>query len=126
VNSPCVMSRCDGADPRALVAVADRTGGAAQTGATTEWSFTGEQHDATGLEYVRARYYDAGTGRFLSQDPVPLLQRCAAFDGSGFQHFRARSAVLTRGRSGYFGPKVVSPVRKAVMSALTFSAHSAK
>jgi RHS repeat-associated protein len=49
----------------------------AQTGATTEWSFTGEQHDATGLEYVRARYYDASTGRFLSQDPMPLLQRYA-------------------------------------------------
>jgi RHS repeat-associated protein len=57
--------------------VADRTGGAAQTGATTEWSFTGEQHDATGLEYLRARYYDASTGRFLSQDPMPLLQRYA-------------------------------------------------
>jgi RHS repeat-associated protein len=45
----------------------------AQTGATTEWSFTGEQHDATGLEYLRARYYDASTGWFLSQDPMPLL-----------------------------------------------------
>jgi RHS repeat-associated protein len=49
----------------------------AQTGATTEWSFTGEQHDATGLEYLRKRYYDPGTGRFLSMDPVPLLQRYA-------------------------------------------------
>jgi RHS repeat-associated protein len=49
----------------------------AQTGATTEWSYTGEQHDATGLEYLRARYYDASTGRFLSQDPMPLLQRYA-------------------------------------------------
>jgi hypothetical protein len=27
----------------------------------------GEQHDATGLEYLRARYYDASTGRFLSR-----------------------------------------------------------
>ncbi len=42
-------------------------------GSTTEWSFTGEQHDATGLEYLRARYYDASTGWFLSQDPMPLL-----------------------------------------------------
>ena len=48
-----------------------------QTGATTEWSYTGEQNDPTGLEYLRARYYDASTGRFLSQDPMPLLQRYA-------------------------------------------------
>jgi RHS repeat-associated protein len=40
-------------------------------------SYTGEQNDPTGLEYLRARYYDASTGRFLSQDPVPLLQRYA-------------------------------------------------
>lgn len=31
----------------------------------------------TGLEYLRARYYDASTRRFLSQDPLPLLQRYA-------------------------------------------------
>ena len=49
----------------------------AQTGATTERSYTGEQNDPTGLEYLRARYYDASTGRFLSQDPLPLMQRYA-------------------------------------------------
>ena len=49
----------------------------AQTGATTEWSYTGEQNDPTGLQYLRARYYDAATGRFLTQDPLPLLQRYA-------------------------------------------------
>ena len=31
--------------------------------------FTGEQSDGTGLVYLRARYYDAGTGRFLAADP---------------------------------------------------------
>ena len=49
----------------------------AQSGATTEWSYTGEENDPTGLEYLRARYYDASTGRFLSQDPMLLLQRYA-------------------------------------------------
>jgi uncharacterized protein RhaS with RHS repeats len=27
--------------------------------------------DGTGLQYLRARYYDPGIGRFLSQDPLP-------------------------------------------------------
>ena len=26
------------------------------TGASTQWSFTGEQNDANGLEYLRGRY----------------------------------------------------------------------
>jgi RHS repeat-associated protein len=35
------------------------------------FTFTGEQTDgSTGLEYLRARYYDAATGMFLSLDPL--------------------------------------------------------
>ena len=35
------------------------------------FTFTGEQTDATtGLEYLRARYYDSAAGRFLSRDPL--------------------------------------------------------
>lgn len=33
--------------------------------------FAGEQTDATGYQFLRARYYDPGTGRFLSQDTFP-------------------------------------------------------
>jgi RHS repeat-associated protein len=36
----------------------------AQTGATTEWSYTGEQNDLNGLVYLRARHYDPASGRF--------------------------------------------------------------
>jgi RHS repeat-associated protein len=43
----------------------------AQTGTTTERSYTGEQNDPTGLEYLRARYYDAASGIFLGRDPAP-------------------------------------------------------
>jgi RHS repeat-associated protein len=43
------------------------------TGASTQWSFTGEQNDANGLEYLRARYYDPALGRFLSRDPFAGL-----------------------------------------------------
>jgi RHS repeat-associated protein len=43
----------------------------AQTGTQpNEFTFTGEQVDSSGLEYLRARYYDNATGRFLSQDPL--------------------------------------------------------
>lgn len=44
----------------------------AQTGTSdTYWGFAGEQTDeATGFQYLRARYYDPGTGRFLTRDPL--------------------------------------------------------
>jgi RHS repeat-associated protein len=35
------------------------------------YGYTGEQWDASaGLVFLRARYYDAGTGRFISKDPL--------------------------------------------------------
>lgn len=34
-----------------------------------ERQFAGEQADPTGLTYLRARFYDSTTGRFLSRDP---------------------------------------------------------
>ena len=36
----------------------------------TQWLFAGEQNDPNGLEYLRARYYDPATGRFMSRDPL--------------------------------------------------------
>ena len=42
----------------------------------TEFTFTGEQNDPNGLEYLRARYYDPATGRFVSRDRYPAY----AFD----------------------------------------------
>jgi RHS repeat-associated protein len=34
----------------------------------TDYSYTGEMTDGTGLVNLRARYYDPGTGRFISKD----------------------------------------------------------
>ena len=42
---------------------------------TAEWTFTGEQNDPAGLEYLRARYYEPANGRFLSRDPFMGLVR---------------------------------------------------
>jgi RHS repeat-associated protein len=37
----------------------------------TTRTFTGEENDAAGLVYLRARFYDPSVGRFLSRDPFP-------------------------------------------------------
>jgi RHS repeat-associated protein len=37
----------------------------------TTYTFTGEENDALGLVFLRARYYDPAAGRFLSRDPHP-------------------------------------------------------
>ena len=35
-----------------------------------EFDFAGQQTDPTGLQYLRARYYDPETGGFVSRDPM--------------------------------------------------------
>ncbi len=38
---------------------------------TTRYQFTGREFDSfTGLQYSRARWYDANLGRFISEDPI--------------------------------------------------------
>jgi RHS repeat-associated protein len=37
---------------------------------SNEFDFAGQQTDATGLQYLRARYMDPETGTFLSRDPL--------------------------------------------------------
>jgi RHS repeat-associated protein len=54
----------------------------ARTGTTaTAWKFTGEQADDgsgdTGYYFLRARYYDPTTGRFISRDAIEFAQRYA-------------------------------------------------
>jgi len=44
-----------------------------------EFDFAGQQTDRTGLQYLRARYYDPATGAFLSRDPL-------ASQGRWFEH----------------------------------------
>ncbi|MCC6268861.1 MAG: RHS repeat-associated core domain-containing protein [Dehalococcoidia bacterium] len=41
-----------------------------QSGNAFTFNFAGEQTDATGLQYLRARYYDPATGTFMSRDPL--------------------------------------------------------
>ncbi|MBK7127665.1 MAG: RHS repeat protein [Dehalococcoidia bacterium] len=39
-------------------------------GPANEFDFAGQQTDGTGLQYLRARYYDPVSGTFLSRDPL--------------------------------------------------------
>ena len=59
-------------------AVRAQTGGGANY-----WQFTGEQTDAdSGLQYLRARYYDTATGRFLGRDPLMIGNRYSYVEGN--------------------------------------------
>jgi RHS repeat-associated protein len=46
---------------------------ATSEGMATSWGFTGRRHDGAAEMYFRARYLDAGTGRFGSRDPAGFV-----------------------------------------------------
>jgi RHS repeat-associated protein len=48
----------------------------------TEFGFTGEQVDANGLVYLRARYYQPGMGRFFQMDPSRQEERLYIYAAS--------------------------------------------
>jgi len=57
-----------------------------------EFQFAGQQTDPTGLQYLRARYYDMETGRFISRDP---MARSAAWMESPFVYASANAVNLS-------------------------------
>jgi RHS repeat-associated protein len=63
-----------------------------------EWLFTGEQRDynISSLYYLRARFYDSATGRFLSQDPVPT-ENLYAYVGNNPTNFVDPSGLCHEG-----------------------------
>ncbi|MEP0766095.1 MAG: RHS repeat-associated core domain-containing protein [Fimbriimonadia bacterium] len=65
------------------------TGGSGSQG--NEFDFAGRQTDATGLQYLRARYYDPATGVFLSRDPLAVA---AAWTGASHGYANASPAVF--------------------------------
>ena len=58
-----------------------------------EFKFTGEQADSsTGMEYLRARYYDMETGRFLSRDPLTMSP---SFTGAAYAYVDSNPVIGT-------------------------------
>ena len=69
------------------------------------FTFTGEQTDpSTGLEYLRARYYDPQTGRFVSRDPLAAIpfwpEHAYTYVGSGPQNFVDPNGLFSLGSVG--------------------------
>ena len=57
-----------------------------------EFDFAGQQTDGTGLQYLRARYYDPATGTFLSREPLASL---ATFTSNPMAFVRGNPQLLT-------------------------------
>ena len=60
-------------------------------GLANEFDFAGQQTDGTGLQYLRARYYDPETGVFLSREP---LAKHAGWRGNPFGYASANPIRL--------------------------------
>ena len=61
-------------DGKAVASTNYNLSGARKTSTDTtgdQFSYNGEARDDTGLDYLRARYYDSQVGAFLSEDSSP-------------------------------------------------------
>jgi RHS repeat-associated protein len=74
--------------------------GQSDSSKTPLFSFTGREWDAdAGLYYYRARWYDAGAGRFLTEDPIGFVGRDAHL-----YCYVANSPVMLRDAHGTVAP----------------------
>ncbi|MBN9492899.1 RHS repeat-associated core domain-containing protein, partial [bacterium] len=82
------------------------------------YQFAGQATDSTGLQYLRARYYDAATGTFISSDPMGVSP---IWPGNPYGYANGNPALLTD-PYGLFcvGPLCVSS------HDVTLGGHSAK
>jgi RHS repeat-associated protein len=72
-----------------------------------EFDFAGQQTDGTGLQYLRARYYDPATGTFLSREPMATKPACtlnsSAYGAGSPQRFGDPSGQVPIEGSGQGG-----------------------
>jgi RHS repeat-associated protein len=68
-----------------------------------DFQFAGQQTDPTGLQYLRARYYDPATGGFLGRDP---LAKDPAWPGQPLGYAGANPVNNLDPTGLCFGPKV--------------------
>jgi RHS repeat-associated protein len=77
-------------------------------------TFAGEYTDSTGLYDLRARQYDATTGRFLQIDPLP------SSDAAAYVYVADKPTVMVDPTG-----KTLEPVRDALMQALHVTSREA-
>jgi RHS repeat-associated protein len=90
-----------------------------------DFTFAGEQVDgSTGLQYLRARYYDMATGRFLSRDPLSALPNITL---NPYVYANNNSALYVDPEGLFFKPlkKTVSSGIKAVSDGISKGAKVA-
>ena len=74
--------------------------------ATILFGFTGAVHDGeTGLDYHRARYYDAAVGRWITQDPIGFFG-----DSSNLYRYVGNGPTNATDPSGRLSSSIVSTV----------------
>lgn len=76
-----------------------------------EFDFAGQQTDPTGLQYLRARYYDSETGTFVTRDPLALLP---SWQESSFGYVGGAPTNWSDPTGLYWGEGAVKGVKKAV------------
>ena len=82
------------------------------------FQFAGEQRDSrTGLDYLRARYYDSSLGRFVSADPFSGVMN----DPMSLHNYQYANSNPTR----YTDPSVYFPTMAELGETLTFMASLA-
>jgi RHS repeat-associated protein len=86
-----------------------------------DFQFAGQQTDATGLQYLRARYYDPATGGFLSRDP---LAKDAAWAGQPFGYAGANPVNNVDPTGLCIGPKVLCKAGSALLKGARIAANS--
>jgi RHS repeat-associated protein len=76
----------------------------------TVYGYTGEQHDAaTGLVYLRARYYNPNLKVFMSRDPFPGWQTVPASQ-HGYSYVHNNPVNLTDPSGEFVPPAIVAAV----------------